>query len=145
MIFFVIFQNARLNKEGTAHKGVVCPHIAVAVEGAVGEAWDLFLHSLQQTVGKTVHIFDGVVPTQAHTQSTVDLLVRQTHRGKHRTLCPFGARRAAGNIDIPLREKMQHRHHFATNDEAFDAAVAALKGVLNQNGYTEKDGGFEKR
>ena len=41
-------------------------------------------------------------------------------------------------------EKMQHRHHFATNDEAFDAAVAALKNILNQNGYTEKNGGFVK-
>ena len=39
---------------------------------------------------------------------------------------------------------MQHRHHFATNDEAFDAAVSALKNILNENGYTEKDGGFIK-
>ena len=41
-------------------------------------------------------------------------------------------------------EKMHHRHHFATNDEAFDAAVSALKNILNENGYTEKDGGFIK-
>lgn len=41
-------------------------------------------------------------------------------------------------------EAMQHRYHFRSNEEAFDAAAAALKKVLCENGYVEKDGGFVK-
>ncbi|MBQ9079650.1 MAG: sugar phosphate isomerase/epimerase [Clostridia bacterium] len=42
-------------------------------------------------------------------------------------------------------EKMHHRHHFRTNGEAFDAAVSALKKILTDNGYTEKNGGYVKK
>lgn len=41
-------------------------------------------------------------------------------------------------------EVMKNRFHFKNNDEAFDAAVTALKGLLAAQGYFEKDGGFEK-
>ena len=41
-------------------------------------------------------------------------------------------------------EVMKNRFHFENNDEAFDYAVTALKGILTAQGYTEKNGGFEK-
>ena len=41
-------------------------------------------------------------------------------------------------------EKMQHRFHFTSGDEAFDAAVAAIKDLILKNGYKEVEGGFEK-
>ena len=41
-------------------------------------------------------------------------------------------------------EVMKNRFHFANNDEAFDAAVTALKGLLTAQGYIERNGGFEK-
>ena len=41
-------------------------------------------------------------------------------------------------------EEMKHRFHFESNGEAFDAAVAAIKKLILDNGYTEIDGGFER-
>ena len=41
-------------------------------------------------------------------------------------------------------EEMKHKFHFESNREAFDYAVGALKGILINNGFTEKDGGFIK-
>ena len=41
-------------------------------------------------------------------------------------------------------EVMKNRFHFENNDEAFDYAVTALKGILTALGYTERNGGFEK-
>lgn len=41
-------------------------------------------------------------------------------------------------------EEMQHRFHFTSGDEAFDAAVAAIKELILKNGYKEVEGGFEK-
>lgn len=41
-------------------------------------------------------------------------------------------------------EEMKHRFHFATSGEAFDAAVAAMKKILTENGYKEENGGFVK-
>jgi len=38
--------------------------------------------------------------------------------------------------------EMKNKFCFASNDEAFDAAVNALKKVLAEQGYQEKDGGF---
>lgn len=42
-------------------------------------------------------------------------------------------------------EEMKHRFHFESSDEAFDAAVNAIKKVLTDNGYTEENGGFVKK
>lgn len=42
------------------------------------------------------------------------------------------------------RETMKNKFHFASNGEAFDAGVKALKELLIAQGYTEKDGGFVK-
>ncbi|MBE6592591.1 MAG: sugar phosphate isomerase/epimerase [Ruminococcaceae bacterium] len=49
-----------------------------------------------------------------------------------------------GGYDKIDGEVMKHKFHFESNREAFDYAVGALKGILINNGYTEKDGGFVK-
>jgi sugar phosphate isomerase/epimerase len=41
-------------------------------------------------------------------------------------------------------EEMKNRFHFESNDEAFDYAVTALKGILTAQGYKELNGGFVK-
>ncbi|MBE6634349.1 MAG: sugar phosphate isomerase/epimerase [Ruminococcaceae bacterium] len=40
-------------------------------------------------------------------------------------------------------EKMEHKFFFETNDQAFDAAVNALKELLGRAGYREVDGGYQ--
>lgn len=41
-------------------------------------------------------------------------------------------------------EKMNHKFYFESNSQAFDAAVASLKGIFNNQGFTEIEGGFTK-
>ena len=41
-------------------------------------------------------------------------------------------------------EKMNHKFYFESNSQAFDAAVASLKGIFNNKGFTEIEGGFTK-
>ena len=40
--------------------------------------------------------------------------------------------------------EMKHKFHFSSNDEAFDAAVSALKKLLANAGYQETAEGFVK-
>ena len=49
----------------------------------------------------------------------------------------------AGYAAIDSTE-MKNKFHFASNGEAFDAAVAAIKRVLSDVGYKEINGGFVK-
>lgn len=49
----------------------------------------------------------------------------------------------AGYAQIDNQE-MKNKYTFDNNDQAFDAAVHALKELLVQNGYTEIQGGFIK-
>jgi hypothetical protein len=41
-------------------------------------------------------------------------------------------------------EKMNHKFYFESNFQAFDAAVASLKGIFTDKGFTEIEGGFCK-
>lgn len=41
--------------------------------------------------------------------------------------------------------KMKNKYSYATNDEAFDAAVAALKEIIKNAGYFECEGGYKKQ
>ncbi len=41
--------------------------------------------------------------------------------------------------------KLKNKYCFATNEEAFDAAVAALKKILINAGYIECEGGYKKQ
>jgi len=49
----------------------------------------------------------------------------------------------AGYSEIDNTE-MKNKFHFASNDEAFDAAVNAIKQVLLSQGYRAVDGGYAK-
>ena len=49
-----------------------------------------------------------------------------------------------GYAQIDGRE-MKNKYTYKSNDEAFDAAVAAIKLLLVQNGYTYENGGYIKR
>ena len=39
---------------------------------------------------------------------------------------------------------LKHRYHYESNEEAFDAAVSAIKSVLEAEGYKKVDGGYSK-
>ncbi len=41
--------------------------------------------------------------------------------------------------------KLKNKYCYATNDEAFDAAVAALKKIIKNAGYIECEGGYKKQ
>ena len=41
--------------------------------------------------------------------------------------------------------EMKNKFTYKTNDEAFDAAVTALKALLTAQGYVEENGGFHKK
>lgn len=41
--------------------------------------------------------------------------------------------------------KLKNKYCYATNDESFDAAVAALKKILINEGYIECEGGYKKQ
>ena len=49
----------------------------------------------------------------------------------------------AGYAQIDASE-MKNKFTYETNDQAFDAAVSALKELLEQNGYRQQNGGFVK-
>lgn len=49
-----------------------------------------------------------------------------------------------GYARIDGRE-MKNKYTYKSNDDAFDAAVAALKKLLTDNGYEYENGGYEKR
>lgn len=49
----------------------------------------------------------------------------------------------AGYSEIDNTE-MKNKFHFSSNDEAFDAAVNAIKRVLEAQGYKPEDGGYVK-
>ena len=40
--------------------------------------------------------------------------------------------------------EMKHKFNYNSNDEAFDAAVSAVRDIFKRLGYTERDGGFIK-
>lgn len=41
-------------------------------------------------------------------------------------------------------EKLNHKFYFENNSQAFDTAVASLKKIFNNQGFTEIEGGFTK-
>lgn len=88
-------------------------------------------------------VFDtGEIVPAGEGDGDVDRLVRMIDRDTVLTLEPH--LKIFGGYDMIDGEKMLHRHHFRTNDEAFDAAVTALKNILTQNGYKYQNGGYVK-
>ena len=112
----------------------------------VGERPELTLDALHARCDyfhvKDVVFDTGEIVPAGEGDGDIDRLVRMIDRDTVLTLEPhlkiFG-----GYNDID-GEKMLHRHHFRTNDEAFDAAVTALKNILFNNGYKYENGGYVK-
>ena len=93
------------------------------------------------------HIKDVIVATgelvpAGYGDGRIDELVAKITGDKALTLEPhLAVFDAYASID---NSEMKHKFHFTSNNEAFDAAVNALKDILVKAGYKEMNGGFEK-
>ena len=112
----------------------------------VGEAADKTLTALH---GKTeyFHIKDVIAQTgeivpAGHGDGMIGKLIGMVEGDTVLTLEPH-LRVFAGYAQIDSQE-MKNKYTYENNDQAFDAAVEALKALLIENGYTETKGGFEK-
>lgn len=112
----------------------------------VGERAECTLTALH---GKTeyFHIKDVIAETgeivpAGHGDGMIGKLIGMVEGDTVLTLEPH-LRVFAGYAQIDSQE-MKNKYTYENNDQAFDAAVAALKALLIENGYTETKGGFEK-
>ena len=93
------------------------------------------------------HIKDVVVATgelvpAGYGDGKIEELVSKMKGDKVLTLEPhLAVFDAYASID---GSEMKHKFHFTNNNEAFDAAVKAIKDILVKAGYQEVVGGFEK-
>lgn len=105
--------------------------------------------TLQKLHGKAeyFHIKDVVAKTgelvpAGYGDGKIGELVEKITSDKVLTLEPhlaiFDAYKSIDNAE------MKHKFSYASGGEAFDAAVAALKAVLEKTGYVERNGGYEK-
>ncbi len=93
------------------------------------------------------HIKDVIVNTgelvpAGYGDGDIDKIVSKINDDKVLTLEPHLAV-FAGYADID-NTQMKNKFKFTSNEEAFDAAVKALKGILVKNGYKEDKEGFIK-
>jgi len=93
------------------------------------------------------HIKDVIYETEelvpaGYGDGKIDELIRRLDRDTIFTIEPH-LKIFDGYVQID-GEKMNHRFHFESGEEAFDAAVAAIKELILKNGYKEVEGGFEK-
>lgn len=93
------------------------------------------------------HIKDLILETgelvpAGYGDGAIDRLVEMIDRDTVLTVEPH-LKVFAGYAEID-GEQMKNRFHFESNDEAFDAAIHAIKSVLTRVGYTERDGAFIK-
>lgn len=93
------------------------------------------------------HIKDIVYKTgelvpAGHGDGKIDMLIRRLDKDTIFTIEPhLKVFDGYGEID---GEIMKHRFQFTNGDEAFDAAVDAIKKLILENGYKEIEGGFER-
>ena len=106
-------------------------------------------HSLPTLHGSTLyfHIKDVIFETQelvpaGYGDGNIPALVEMIQDDKVLTLEPH-LKVFDGYASFDA-ETMKNKFPFASNTEAFDAAVKALKDVLVRQGYKEQNGGFEK-
>lgn len=91
---------------------------------------------------KDVIMATGELVPAGYGDGKIDELMAKIVGDKVLTLEPHLAVFAAyASID---GSEMKHKFHFTSNDEAFDAAVKAIKELLVKAGYQEVEGGFEK-
>jgi sugar phosphate isomerase/epimerase len=112
----------------------------------VGEPADKTL-PLLHPISDYFHIKDvisesGMLVPAGEGDGQISRLVDMIERDTMMTLEPH--LKIFGGYDKIDGEKMKHKFHFESNGEAFDAAVAYLKNILKNCGYTEKEGVFVK-
>ncbi len=112
----------------------------------VGESAQYSLDVLHQRADyfhiKDVIFETGELVPAGYGDGKIDELVRRIDGDKVLTLEPhLMVFDAYASID---KAEMKLKFRFENNNEAFDAAVSALKKILTQNGYTNKNGGYEK-
>lgn len=107
---------------------------------------DVTLDMLHETTEyfhiKDVKVATGVTVPAGYGDGKIEKLVSLITSDKTLTLEPH-LRVFEGYANIDDTE-MKHEYTYDSADEAFDAAVAALKKVLNEAGYKEIDGVFIK-
>lgn len=93
---------------------------------------------------KDVIAATGQIVPAGHGDGMIDTLIARIDPEKDTvlTLEPH-LRIFAGYAQIDNQE-MKNKYTFENNEEAFDAAVSALKVLLEKNGYVQTEGGFEK-
>jgi sugar phosphate isomerase/epimerase len=89
-----------------------------------------------------IHETGALVPA-GYGNGQIDTLVKMIDRDTILTLEPH-LKVFSGYNEID-GEEMKHAFHFTSSGEAFDAAVAAMKKILTENGYVEENGGFVKK
>ena len=112
----------------------------------VGEAADVTLDALHAKTDyfhiKDVIAESSVLVPAGHGDGKIDEIVARIEDDKVLTIEPH-LMVFEGYSDIDNTE-MKNKFTFADNNEAFDAAVAALKGILTEAGYKETEKGFER-
>ena len=112
----------------------------------VGESADATLDALHARADY-FHIKDVITETDELVPAGVgdgkiDELVRRITDDKVLTIEPhltlFDAYKSIDNTE------MKHKFEFSSSDEAFDAAVNAIKAILIAEGYKETNGGYAK-
>ncbi|MBO5269525.1 MAG: sugar phosphate isomerase/epimerase [Clostridia bacterium] len=98
--------------------------------------------SLYFHIKDVIHESGTLVPA-GYGDGQIETLVRMIDRDTILTLEPH-LKVFSGYSEID-GEEMKHRFRYESNEAAFDAAVAAMKKILLDCGYTEEDGGFVKK
>jgi len=112
----------------------------------VGEAAEKTLPSLHK-MSDYFHIKDMISETgelvpAGHGDGRISELVKMIDRDTVLTIEPH--LKIFGGYDKFDGEKLVNKYSYRDNNEAFDAAVSAIKKILAENGYVSRNGGFER-
>ena len=103
---------------------------------------DLFHASTEYFHIKDVIVETGALVPAGYGDGNIKQLIERITDDKVLTLEPhlaiFDAYKSIDNTE------MKHKFTYASASEAFDSAVTALKGLLNEAGYKEENGVFVK-
>lgn len=114
----------------------------------VGESADVAMNMLFDKIDyfhiKDVISSTGQLVPAGHGDGKIDELIARICADKDRVLTIEPHLRVFSGYSEIDDTVMNNKYHFATNGEAFDAAVTALKALLGKGGYKEIEGGFVK-
>lgn len=86
---------------------------------------------------KDAQLLDGsVVPSGKGDGAIAEILAQFCQRGKNQLLTVEPHLAVFSGLDQLQDDEIKHKYTYATQGEAFDAAVNALKEILDQGGYS---------